>query len=91
MHFLTFFDTITTSEGWWFYIVYSEKEYKNLEEKYKQQIQKLQKENEIKTKEVNLLKKQNKEKDEVIHDLDPNNYRGRYQTAMQENYELKKN
>ena len=72
-------------------MVYSEKEYKNLEEKYKQQIQKLQKENEIKTKEVNLLKKQNKEKDEVIHDLDPNNYRGRYQTAMQENYELKKN
>ena len=71
-------------------MVYSEREYKNLEEKYKQQIQKLQKENEIKTKENKLLKKQNKEKDELIHDLDPNNYRGKYQTAMQENYELKK-
>ena len=71
-------------------MVYSEKEYKNLEEKYKQQIQKLQEENELKTKENKLLKKQNKEQAEVIHDLDPNNYRGRYQTAMQENYELKK-
>lgn len=71
-------------------MVYSEREYKNLEEKYKQQIQKLQKENEIKTKENKLLKKQNREQAEVIHDLDPNNYRGKYQTAMQENYELKK-
>ena len=71
-------------------MVYSEKEYKNLEKKYKQQIQKLQEENKLKTKEVNLLKKQNKEQAEVIHDLDPNNYRGKYQTAMQEKYELKK-
>ena len=71
-------------------MVYSEKEYRDLEKKYKQQIQKLQEENKLKTKENNLLKKQNKEQAEVIHDLDPNNYRGKYQTAIQENYELKK-
>ena len=67
-------------------MVYSEKEYKMLEE----QIRKLKNENEIKDKEVKLLKKKNKEKDEVIHDLDPNNYRGKYQTLKIENEELKK-
>ena len=51
-------------------MIYSEKQYKELEEKYR----KLKQENEIKEKEVKLLKEQNKQKDEVIHDLDKNNY-----------------
>ena len=67
-------------------MVYSEKQYKLLQF----QLEKLKKENKLKTKENKLLKKQNREQAEVIHDLDPNNYRGKYQTAMQENYELKK-
>ena len=71
-------------------MVYSEKEYKDLKSKYEQELQKLKKENEIKDKEVKLLKKQNKEQAEVIHDLDPNNYRGKYQTLKLENTELKK-
>ena len=72
-------------------MVYSEREYKKLEEKYKQQIQKLQKENALKEKEVKLLKQQNKQQAEIIHDLDPNDYRGKYQTVKMENTELKKN
>ena len=71
-------------------MVYSEREYKKLEEKYKQQIQKLQKENALKEKEVKLLKQQNKQQAEIIHDLDPNDYRGKYQTVKMENTELKK-
>lgn len=67
-------------------MVYSERQYKMLEE----QLRKLQKENELKDKEVKLLKQQNREKDEVIHDLDPNNYRGKYQALKYENTELKK-
>lgn len=67
-------------------MIYSEKQYKELEEKYK----KLKKENEIKDKENKLLKQQNKEKDEVIHDLDKNNYRGQCETLRIENRELKK-
>lgn len=67
-------------------MIYSEKQYKDLEEKYK----KLKQENEIKEKEVKLLKQQNKEKDEVIHDLDKNNYRGQCETLRMENRELKK-
>ena len=67
-------------------MIYSEKQYKELEEKYK----KLKQENEIKEKEVKLLKQQNKEKDEVIHDLDKNNYRGQCETLRMENRELKK-
>lgn len=68
-------------------MIYSEKQYKELEEKYK----KLKQDNEIKVKQVKLLKQQNKEKDEVIHDLDKNNYRGQCETLRMENKELKKN
>ncbi len=67
-------------------MIYSEKQYKELEEKYR----KLKQENEIKEKEVKLLKEQNKQKDEVIHDLDKNNYRGQCETLRIENKELKK-
>lgn len=67
-------------------MIYSEKQYKELEEKYK----KLKQDNEIKVKQVKLLKQQNKEKDEVIHDLDKNNYRGQCETLRIENRELKK-
>ena len=59
-------------------MIYSEKEYKILLEKVK----KLEKENEINKKENKLLKKQNKEKDEIIHDLDINNYKEKYNTAL---------
>ena len=61
-----------------------------MKSKYEQELQKLKKENEITDKEVKLLKKQNKEQAEIIHDLDPNNYRGKYQTLQLENTELKK-
>lgn len=67
-------------------MIYSEKQYKELEEKYK----KLKQENEIKEKEVKLLKQQNKQKDEVIHDLDKNDYRGQCESLKIENKELKK-
>ena len=67
-------------------MIYSEKQYKELEEKYK----KLKQENEIKEKEVKLLKQQNKQKDEVIHDLDKNDYRGQCESLRIENKELKK-
>ena len=67
-------------------MIYSEKQYKELEAKY----QKLKKENEVKEKEVKLLKQQSKQKDEIIHDLDKNNYKGQYETLKLENIELKK-
>ena len=67
-------------------MIYSEKQYKELESKYK----KLKKENEVKEKEVKLLKQQSKQKDEIIHDLDKNNYKGQYETLKLENIELKK-
>ena len=67
-------------------MIYSEKQYKELEEK----LNKLKKENELKEKEVKLLKKQNKEQQEVIYDLDKNNYKGQYETLKLENIELKK-
>ena len=35
-------------------------------------------------KEVKLLKQQNKQKDEVIHDLDANNYKQKYNTILAE-------
>ena len=59
-------------------MIYSEKEYKMLLEKVK----KLEKENEIKNKENRLLKKQNREKAEMIHDLDINNYKEKYNTTL---------
>ena len=58
-------------------MIYSEKQYKELEEKLK----KLQKENK-------LLKKQNKQKDEVIKDLDRYNYRGQCESLKLENQEF---
>lgn len=67
-------------------MIYSEKQYKELEEKYK----KLKKENDLKENEIKLLKQQNKQKDEVIHDLDRYNYRGQCETLKLENEELKK-
>lgn len=71
-------------------MVYSEREMKNLKSKYEQELQKLKKENEIKDKENKLLKEQNKQKDEVIHDLDKNNYRGQCESMKIEIAELKK-
>lgn len=71
-------------------MIYSEKQFKELEEKYQKQLRKLQKENEIKDKENRLLKQQNKQKDEVIKDLDKNNYRSQCETLKLENEELKK-
>ena len=44
----------------------------------------------LKDKDNKLLKKQLREKDEVIHDLDKNNYRGKYELLKEENAELKK-
>ena len=67
-------------------MIYSEKQYKELEQKFN----KLKKENEIKGKEVKFLKQQNKQKDEIIHDLDKNDYKGQYETLKLENIELKK-
>ena len=67
-------------------MVYSEKQYKELEE----QLKKLKIENEIKNKENKLLRKQNKEQAEVIHDLDRYDYRGQCETLKLENQELKK-
>ena len=71
-------------------MIYSEKQYKELEEKYKKQLAQLKKENEIKEKENRLLKQQNKQKDEIIHDLDRYNYRGQCETIKLEVKELKK-
>ena len=68
-------------------MIYSEKQYKMLEE----QLRKIEKENELKDKENKLLRKQNKQQAEVIHDLDKNNYRGECETLRLENKELKKN
>ncbi len=67
-------------------MMYSEKQYKLLEE----QLKKLKKENELKEKENKILKVQNKQKDEIIHDLDKNNYRSECETLRLENKELKK-
>ena len=66
---------------------HTEQQYKMLE----QQLQKMKKEIELKDKENKILKKQNREKDEVIHDLDRYNYRGQYLDLKEENKELKKN
>ena len=61
-----------------------------MEEKYKIQLEKLQKSNELKEKDIRILKEQNKQKDEVIHDLDKYNYRGECLSLREENRELKK-
>ena len=44
----------------------------------------------MKSKEVKLLKQQNKQKDEVIHDLDKKDYRGQCESLKLEVKELKK-
>lgn len=67
-------------------MIYSEKQYKLLLE----EIKKLKKEKDINQKEIKLLKTQNKQKDEVIHDLDKNNYRGQCESLKIEVKELKK-
>jgi len=67
-------------------MIYSEKQYKLLLEENK----KLKKENDFTKKEIKILKLQNKQKDEIIHDLDKNNYRGQCETLKLENEELKK-
>ena len=67
-------------------MIHSEKEYKMLEE----QLRKLKKDNELKDKENKLLRVQNKQKDEIIKDLDRYDYRGQCQTLRLENEELKK-
>ena len=72
-------------------MVYSEKEYKDLEKFYKEQLKEMKQQNEVKEKEVKLLKEQNKQKDEIIHDLDRYDYKGQCQTLRLENEELKKN
>lgn len=59
-------------------MIYSEKQYKLLEEELK----KLKKENEIANKENKLLKKQNKQQAEVIHDLDKNQYKEKYTSTL---------
>lgn len=71
-------------------MVYSEKEYKELEKFYKNQLEELRKQNNINEKDIKLLKEQNKQKDEIIHDLDRYDYRGQCQTLKLENEELKK-
>jgi len=68
-------------------MIYTEKQFKELEEKYL----KMKKENEINNKEIRQLKQQNKQKDEIIHDLDKNNYKGQCESLKLENAELKKN
>lgn len=67
-------------------MIYSMSQYKMLEE----ELRKIKKEQETNTKENKLLKKQIKEKEEIIKDLDRYDYRGRYQDLKKENEELKK-
>lgn len=71
-------------------MIYSEKQYKELEKQYIKQLKQSQKENELKDKEIKLLKQQNKQKDEVIQDLDKFDYRGQCQSLKLEIKELKK-
>lgn len=59
-------------------MIYSEKQYKMLEE----ELRKLKNENELKNKENKLLKQQNKQKDEIIHDLDKNSYKEKYNFTL---------
>ena len=61
-------------------MIYSEKQYKLLVDENK----KIKKENELKSKEIKLLKQQNSQKDEIIHDLDSNNYKQKYNIVLTE-------
>ena len=71
-------------------MVYSEREFELMKKNYEDKLKKLQKANELKDKDLKLLKEQNKQKDEVIHDLDKYNYRGECLSLRDENRELKK-
>lgn len=71
-------------------MIYSEKDFELIKKNYEDKLKKLQKENELKNKEVKILKQQNKQKDEVIYDLDRYNYRGQCESLKLENQELKK-
>lgn len=71
-------------------MIYSEKELNLIKKNYEDKLNKLQQENKLKEKEVKLLKAQNKQKDEVIKDLDKYNYRGQCESLKLENQELKK-
>ena len=68
-------------------MIYSEKDFELIKKNYEDKLKKLQKENELKNKEVKILKQQNKQKDEVIHDLDRYNYRGQCESLKLENQE----
>ena len=59
-------------------MIYSEKQYEILEE----QLRKLKKENEQENKELKLLKQQNRQKEEVIYDLDKNQYKEKYNATL---------
>ena len=59
-------------------MIYSEKQYKILEE----QLRKSKKEIELKDKENKILKQQNRQKDEIIYDLDKNQYKEKYTTTL---------
>lgn len=67
-------------------MVYSEKEYNLLGKK----LRKTEKDIKLKDREIKILKEQNKQKDELINDLDKYNYRNKYQAAQLEIAELKK-
>lgn len=71
-------------------MVYSEREFELMKKYYESKLKELEKANELKDKENKALKEQNKQKDEVIHDLDKNNYRGECISLRNENKELKK-
>lgn len=71
-------------------MIHSEQYYKEIIENYRKQVAQLKKENEIKDKEVKILKTQNKQQAEVIHDLDKKDYRGQCEALKAENKELKK-
>lgn len=67
-------------------MLYTENQYKLLEEKFKKAI----KENEINDKEIKILKTQLKRKDEVIFDLDKNDYKEKFKTENKEKKEEQK-
>ena len=71
-------------------MIYSEKELNLIKKNYEDKLNKLQQENKLKEKEVKLLKAQNKQKDEVIKDLDKYNYRGQCVSLKLENQARKK-
>lgn len=67
-------------------MIYTEKQYKEIKEK----LNELKKINKLKEKENKLLKQQIKQKDELIDDLDKNDYRSKYQSQKIEIENLKK-